>query len=66
MTQLQLLKRAFDRGERLTVLSAVTRYGIYALSQRCGQLINDGYPVAKRWHSTTSDKRIRLYSKGRK
>lgn len=66
MTQLDTLKRAFDRGEKLTVLRALTRYGVYALSQRCGNLIDDGYPLEKGWLVQASGKRVRTYRKGRK
>lgn len=66
MTQLDILKRAFNRGERLTVLSALSRYGVYALSQRCGDLISAGYPIEKSWRTTTPGKRIRQYQRARK
>lgn len=38
MNQLDVLKRHFNQGKSLTVLSAINRYGVYALSQRVGQL----------------------------
>lgn len=58
-----LLRDAFDRGERLTVLDAVMRYGIYALSQRCGELRVDGYPVESEMITTATGKRIARYRK---
>ena len=45
MTQLDTLRAAFDRGEALTVLTAIHKYGVYALSQRCGELYRAGYPL---------------------
>lgn len=32
-------------GYPLTVAEALTQYGIYALSQRVGELKRDGYPI---------------------
>lgn len=45
MTQTEILRAAFERGERLTVAEALTRYGIYALSQRCGELKRQGFKL---------------------
>lgn len=39
------LLRAFKRGERLTVAEALSKYGVYALSQRVGELKRAGWPV---------------------
>ena len=65
MTQAEILMAAFDRGERLTVASALDRYGIYALSQRCGELWRKyGYPVDSRTITTPTGKHISEYSKG--
>lgn len=66
MTQLTTLKAAFNRGERLTVLTALTRYRVMALSQRAGELSSQGFPIAKGWFVTHDNKRVRIYSKGRK
>jgi Helix-turn-helix domain len=63
MTQLVLLQIAFDRGESLSVAEALTKYGIYALSQRCGELSRSGYPVKTDWETTASGKHIVRYSK---
>lgn len=63
MNQLQLLRKAFDRGEQLTVLRAIYSYGIYGLSQRVGDLIAEGYPIRKEWLDIPSGKRVRLYRK---
>lgn len=64
MTQLEQLAEALDRGERLTVAEALTRYGIYALSQRCGDLFRMGYPVESRTIETPSGKHVSEYFKG--
>lgn len=66
MSQLTTLKRAFDRGEKLTVLTAMTKYQTMALSQRCGEIVRSGYPLYKEWHWLRSGKRVMMYSKGRK
>ena len=64
MTQAEILMDAFERGERLTVAEALGKYGIYALSQRAGELVRIGYPVTIRTVKTPSGKHISEYSKG--
>ena len=65
MTQLEQLAEAFDRGERLTVATALDRYGIYALSQRCGELWRKwGYPVDSRTVETPTGKHVSEYFRG--
>lgn len=44
-SQCHTLLAAFMRGERLTVGVALEKYGIYALSQRCGELKRQGWPI---------------------
>ena len=64
MTQLETLAEAFDRGEALTVATALGKYGIYALSQRCGELWRAGYPVESRTITTPTGKHVSEYFKG--
>ena len=65
MSQLQILAQAFDAGERHTVASALAKYGIYALSQRCGELARKwGYPVESRTVETATGKHVSEYFKG--
>lgn len=64
MTQLETLAAAFDRGERLTVAESLAKYGIYALSQRCGELWRSGYPVESHTVSTPTGKHVSEYFKG--
>lgn len=65
MTQLEILAQAFDAGEKHTVASALAKYGIYALSQRCGDLARKwGYPVESRFIELPSGKSVKEYSKG--
>ena len=65
MTQLEILAEAFDRDERLTVAVALDKYGIYALSQRCGELWRKwGYPVDSRTVETPTGKHVSEYFKG--
>jgi hypothetical protein len=44
--QHRALLLAFARGEKLTVGEALNRYNIYALSQRCGELKELGWPIS--------------------
>jgi len=53
--------RALERGERLTVARAMTDYGVYALSQRCGELKRMGWPVQSRMIEVPSGKRVAEY-----
>ena len=65
MTQLEQLADALDRGERLTVAEALSKYGIYALSQRCGELARKwSYPVDSRTVETPTGKHISECFKG--
>ena len=64
MTQLQILADAFDAGKSLTVAEALSKYGIYALSQRCGELSRMGYPVDSRFVDLPNGKRIKEYFRG--
>ncbi len=53
--------RALQRGERLTVLTALTDYGVMALSQRAGELKRMGWPVQSRMIEVPSGKRVAEY-----
>lgn len=65
MSQCEILMDAFDRGESLTVLTALQRYGVYALSQRAGELVSKHhYPVTIRSVRTDTGKWISEYSRG--
>lgn len=64
MTQCEALMEAFDRGESLTVGEALQRYGVYALSQRAGELVRSGYPVTIRSVKTPTGKWVSEYSRG--
>ena len=61
MSQSEMLLDALKRGERLTVAEALTRYGIYALSQRAGELRREGYPVVATMTPLPSGKRVAVY-----
>lgn len=61
--QVDILRKAFDAGERLTFLESVQRYGILALSQRCTDLRREGYPVESEMIALPNGKRVALYSK---
>lgn len=58
----ELLEAMFD-GHKFTVLTALQKRGIYALSQRCGELKNKyHWPVKKKTITTPSGKHITEYS----
>lgn len=61
-TQCHALLLAMQRGERLTVAEALTTYGVFALSQRCGELRRAGWPIKSRMIVTASGKRVAEYS----
>ena len=66
MTQLEQLAEALDRGERLTVAVALEKYGVYALSQRMGELARKwGYPVESQFIELPSGKSVKEYSRGK-
>ena len=61
--QLWELLGALRRGEKLTVSLAIERYGIYALSQRCGELRNKLYwPIKSPMIALPNGKRVAEYS----
>ena len=60
-TQLGVLLRAMQAGERLTVGFALSRYNVYALSQRIGELKKMGWPILSRTVTTPTQKRISEY-----
>lgn len=64
-TQCGKLLRAFQRGEQLTVAEALSRYGIYALSQRVGELKRAGWPVIAEQYKTPNGARVAKYSMAR-
>jgi len=45
--QLHILLWAFHGGKRYTVAEALQKLGIYALSQRCGELRRYGWPIRR-------------------
>lgn len=59
--QCGVLLRAFQRGERLTVAEALSRYGVYALSQRVGELRKAGWPVESEWYATAGGAKVKRY-----
>ena len=55
MNQKEQILNILRRGESLTVLSALRRVGVYALSQRIGELIAEGHPIKSKWYKYTTD-----------
>ncbi len=49
-------------GGTLTVLEAIEKFGCYALSQRCGELRKERWPVVSEMIDTPSGKRVARYS----
>lgn len=61
--QLRALLDAMLLGQKLTVLTAIDKYGVYALSQRCGELERTyHWPIKKDWLHLPSKKIVRSYS----
>jgi hypothetical protein len=63
-TQQYQILEALKRGEYLTVADALTKYGVYALSQRCGELRRMGWPIVSQMRTLANGKRIAVYSMG--
>ena len=64
MTQHEMIIAHLKSGKSLTVLEALQRYGIFALSQRCGELKRAPYNLDILAETVTLDnkKRIARYS----
>ena len=60
-SQCKTLLEAYQRGEKLTVAEALSRYGIYALSQRNGDLRRLGHPILGQMVEVSSGKHIKQY-----
>lgn len=60
-TQKYALLMALQRGEHLTVAKALTEYGVYALSQRIGELKRAGWPIESRMVEVASGARVAEY-----
>ena len=64
-TQCHTLLLAMQRGERLTVAEALSRYGVYALSQRMGELKRAGWPIESEMVEVKPGTRVSRYRLGR-
>ena len=62
MSQRDELLKALQRGESLTTLDALTRYGVMACSQRMTELQRAGYPVKSEMIDLPTGKRVARYS----
>lgn len=61
-SQCYALLMAFQRGERLTALQAALKYGVMALSQRCGDLrMKYGWPILSTTVETEGGARVSEY-----
>lgn len=60
-TQHYELLTAMQAGERLTVAKALTEHGVYALSQRIGELKRMGWPIKSRTIEVAGGARISEY-----
>jgi hypothetical protein len=60
-TQNYRLLMAMQNGERLTVAAALNEYGVFALSQRCGELKRMGWPIRSRMVDTAGGARVAEY-----
>jgi hypothetical protein len=55
-----IINHLMTRGP-LTVLEAIQYIDCYALSQRAGELIQEGYNIQKRWKKTSTGKNVMEY-----
>lgn len=55
------LLMAMKQGKRLTVARALTEHGVYALSQRVGELKRMGWPILSRTIETAGGARVSEY-----
>ena len=60
-TQAELIVDRLRKGERLTVAKALNELGIYALSQRCGELRKRGFNIQSQIVYLASGKRCKEY-----
>lgn len=60
-TQCYELLHAFNRGEALTVAEALRKYGVYALSQRVGDLKRMGWPIMAEMVAAPGGARVARY-----
>jgi hypothetical protein len=60
-SQCKEILRYLAQGKTLTVVEAIEKFGCYALSQRCGDLRKDGWPIKCRMVKVASGKRIGQY-----
>lgn len=61
-TQCGRILRALQRGEQLTVVEALSRYGCFALSQRIGELKRMGWPITSRRYKTQGGAVVARYA----
>lgn len=66
MTQHQQILGYLKRGGKLTVLKALKMFGVYALSQRIGELRRDGHNIQPKMITLSNGKRIAQYTMGEK
>jgi hypothetical protein len=55
-----IINHLMTRGP-LTVVEAITYIGCYALSQRCGDLRREGFPIKDKWITTNTGTKIKQY-----
>ena len=60
-TQHYELLTSMQAGERLTVAKALNEHGVYALSQRIGELKKMGWPIQSRTIETNGGARVSEY-----
>ena len=64
MTQCDKLLAHFASGGTLTVAEALSQFGIYALSQRVGELKREGVPIEAEMVDTPGGARVARYRMG--
>ena len=61
-TQAHAILMYLKNGGRLTVAKALTEFGVYALSQRCGELRKSGWPIKTKMVEVRPGVRVAEYS----
>ena len=64
MTQCERLLEHFARGGTLTVAEALEQFGVFALSQRVGELKREGVPIESEMVKTAGGARVARYRLG--
>lgn len=60
-SQKEQIKDALLRGEVITPMDALRKFGTMKLTTRVSELIRDGFPVVKKWVKLPNGKQVMSY-----